>query len=185
MQDALGRHRFREYLVSTAGDVATMDLWTDLTAFKALSNKVKMTAVALYDILGMSSTTSRGVLSNELKEDILGSLRQGMIVGDSLDHPQQHLLRSLYTTSFSDFIRYKLIEEASVRLGQVGLDHTGLADAFCLTNPRLRDHPIVLVSPGFERLTGCGCKFVPAEDLKSRRSSQLGSDLFFHPLGSR
>ncbi|KAM0745668.1 hypothetical protein T439DRAFT_295082, partial [Meredithblackwellia eburnea MCA 4105] len=33
-------------------------------------------------------------------------------------------------------------------------------DAFCLTNPRLRDHPIVLVSKGFERLTGYESKFI-------------------------
>lgn len=31
---------------------------------------------------------------------------------------------------------------------------SGLGDCYCLTNPRLRENPIILVSPGFERVTG-------------------------------
>ncbi|ORY91586.1 hypothetical protein BCR35DRAFT_70972 [Leucosporidium creatinivorum] len=164
MLDPLGRHRFREYLYMTNGDVASFDLWTDITAFKGLAAKVKTTAIALHDVLGLS--LNRGALSSELREDVLGSLRQGMIVGDSLDLPQQHLLQGLYNSAFHDFIRHKLIEEASVRLGQVGLSGTGLGDAFCLTNPRLRDHPITLVSPGFERLTGYAAKFITGRNCR-------------------
>lgn len=82
-----------EYLYMTNGDVASFDLWTDLSAFKGLAAKVKTTAIALHDVLGLSLTANRGALSNELREDVLGSLRQGMIVGDSLDLPQQHLLQ--------------------------------------------------------------------------------------------
>lgn len=57
------------------------------------------------------------------------------------------------------FIRNKLIEEAVVVLGQLELPET-LAQCYCLTNPRLFDDPIVLVSEGFERLTGCECDCV-------------------------
>jgi len=77
----------------TNGDVASFDLWTDITAFKVLASRIKTTAIALHDVLGLSLTANRGALSSELREDVLGSLRQGMIVGDSLDLPQQHLLQ--------------------------------------------------------------------------------------------
>lgn len=147
-----------EYLYMTSGDIASFDLWTDLTAFKSLTQKVKTTAIALHDVLDLSLTSDRGrgALSAELREDVLRSLRQGRVVGDRLHLPQQHLLQSLYASEFQNFIRHKLIEEASgksaagllgegarltlyrvaVRLGQVGLSGTGLGDAFRLTNPR-------------------------------------------------
>lgn len=44
-----------------------------------------------------------------------------------------------------------------VKLGKHNLtaeDQEGLGDCFCLTDPRLADHPIVLVSEGFIGVTG-------------------------------
>lgn len=49
------------------------------------------------------------------------NLTQGMLVGDSLDPPQQGLISILYRNEFTSFIKHKLIENATVRLGQVGL----------------------------------------------------------------
>ena len=54
------------------------------------------------------------------------------------------------------FIRRKLIEHSQVRLGTSG-DMSGVGEAFVLTNPRLRDHPIVSVSPKFCEMTGRSC----------------------------
>ncbi|SCV70872.1 BQ2448_3634 [Microbotryum intermedium] len=168
MKDSLGRHRFREYLINTRGDVASFDLWIDLTGFRALTTRVRSTAIALHDLFVVDMSFSRRpVLTSELREDVEASLRQGMFLGDSLEAPQQHLLHSLYSSEFQSFIKYKLVEECHVRLGQTeSLPGTGLGDAFCLTNPRLRDHPITLLSPGFERLTGYAISMVAGRNCR-------------------
>lgn len=68
---------------------------------------------------------------------------------------QQHLLTSLYENEFQQFVRFKLVERAKVRLGKAILsdrEKDGLSDAFVITNPRLRDHPIVMASDGFSKV---------------------------------
>lgn len=63
----------------------------------------------------------------------------------------------MYHTSFQSYLRHNLISAAVVQLGKHNLtdsEQEGLGDCFCLTNPRLPDHPIVLVSEGFEGVTG-------------------------------
>ncbi|KAK4701370.1 hypothetical protein P7C70_g4861, partial [Phenoliferia sp. Uapishka_3] len=99
MRDLLGRHRFRDYLVTVHGDVPSFDLWVDLRAFKGQTERLKTTSVALHDTIAMSAFTmiNDGVLSTELKEDVMSALRQGMLIGDSLEAPQQTLLSSLAT----------------------------------------------------------------------------------------
>jgi hypothetical protein len=54
-------------------------------------------------------------------------------------------------------MKHKIIQECKVQLGRQTLtdaDQEGLGDCFCLTNPRLPDHPVVLVSDGFVDVTG-------------------------------
>ncbi|KAI5475679.1 hypothetical protein MNV49_001054 [Pseudohyphozyma bogoriensis] len=142
LADSLGRHRFREYLQYVNGDVASLDLWCDLRAYRSMTDRVKTTALALHDIFSMGTGHGRGALSTELREDVLSSLRQGVLVGDSLDLPQSALLASLYRNEFQSFVKHKLIEHASVRLGMTNLsadEKQGL---------------------GFERLTGYQGKFI-------------------------
>lgn len=161
LADSLGRHRFRDHLVGTGSDVKALDTWCDLRAYKAMTDIVKTTAVALHELI--STSGSSVALSLEDQEEVLSSLRQGSMVGDSLEQPQQTLLNHLFHNQFQKYIQYKLTENASVRLGQIGLtesEKSGLGEAFCLTNPRLRDHPIVLVSRGFEILTGYRAKAI-------------------------
>ncbi|KAK4704492.1 hypothetical protein P7C70_g1726, partial [Phenoliferia sp. Uapishka_3] len=79
-----------------------------------------------------------------------------MGAGD-LDAPTQKLLRSLYYNEFNAYVKHRLVQHAHVRLGAPELGSAsieGLGEAFCLTNPRLPDSPIVLCSPAFERITG-------------------------------
>lgn len=55
------------------------------------------------------------------------------------------------------FVKARLLAHTKTQLGKYSLrveDRGGIGSAFLLTNPRLRDDPIVLVSPGFEQLTG-------------------------------
>lgn len=86
---------------------------------------------------------------------LFSSLRSLVAVDASpFDSAQGHLLRSLYDNEFQRFVRNRVVETARVRLGRFDLsagdaEKDGLGDCFCLTNPRLRDHPIVLTSPGF------------------------------------
>ncbi|KAL8276723.1 hypothetical protein RQP46_010902 [Phenoliferia psychrophenolica] len=157
MNDPLGRHRFREYLTMTHGEVQSFDLWTDLRAFKGQTDRLMSISVALQDTLHLTPATETGPLSADVKDTVMSGLREEMHARESLGRPQKALLSSLFAGEFQSFVKHKLIEHALVRLGQVGLtpeERLGLGSAFCLTNPRLRDHPIVLVSTGFERLTG-------------------------------
>ena len=79
-------------------------------------------------------------------------------------------------TVLQRFVKQRLIEQAEIKLGRHSLANAdGLGDCFCLTNPRLpvsiplhhiilpcsgfgmcleKDHPIVLVSDGFNAITG-------------------------------
>ncbi|WAQ91901.1 hypothetical protein PtA15_15A294 [Puccinia triticina] len=86
-------------------------------------------------------------------------------MADEFDQPQgiglkaveNRLLMSLYRNEFPLFIKQNLVSTVVVKLGKFNLNETdrdGLGDCFCLTNPRLRDHPIVLVSEGFTKVTG-------------------------------
>ncbi|KAF8320538.1 PAS domain-containing protein [Cantharellus anzutake] len=73
----------------------------------------------------------------------------------ALSSPQQYLLESMYSNEFQSFVKQRLIEQAEVKLGRHKVANAdGLGDCFCLTNPRLPDHPIVLVSDGFNAVTG-------------------------------
>lgn len=95
------------------------------------------------------------------------------------------------------FVKHRLLKDATVQLGKYNLsasERAGLCvfwdrsvergltrgflifrsgDAFCLTNPRMRDQPIVLCSPAFCAITGysarqiigrnCRCVFLDLE----------------------
>lgn len=76
--------------------------------------------------------------------------------------PSLQILRYLFFSSlsskneFQNFIRNQIIESTKVKLGESidPNDLDGLGNCYCLTNPRLRENPIVLVSEGFESITG-------------------------------
>lgn len=125
MQDPLGRHRFRDYLVMASADVASFDLWfachflwrynsvsasrvtrTDLRAFKGQTERLKTTSVrplaavrlpllitscqvALHDTIAMTSAINSGVLSTELKEDVMSALRQVCSLGEVPDRSNE------------------------------------------------------------------------------------------------
>jgi len=70
---------------------------------------------------------------------------------------ENRLLISLYQKEFPLFLKKTLVSNVTVKLGKFNLeenDRNGIGDCFCLTNPRMRDHPIVLVSDGFTKVTG-------------------------------
>lgn len=56
------------------------------------------------------------------------------------------VLSGMYRQHFKTFIQRKLVEMSHVRLGLSGSERENVGEVFCITNPRLRDNPIVLVS---------------------------------------
>ncbi|KAG0149995.1 hypothetical protein CROQUDRAFT_720718 [Cronartium quercuum f. sp. fusiforme G11] len=65
------------------------------------------------------------------------------------------LVRSMFADEFRRFIISKLVKLTTGRLGgELASDMGALAEAFVLTNPRAKDNPIVMASPGFTSMTG-------------------------------
>ncbi|KAA1086767.1 hypothetical protein PGT21_011388 [Puccinia graminis f. sp. tritici] len=120
----------------------------------------------------LSSINRLQLLANEEQEDEQnddrigtdrdGTEEEGVVEGGvastgGLKAIENRLLISLYQNEFPLFIKKNLVSNVVVKLGKFNLnesDRDGLGDCFCLTNPRLRDHPIVLVSDGFTKVTG-------------------------------
>lgn len=126
------------------------------------------------DLYLSPSATNHVNLPSELQQELLRTLRPYLQLGGiGFETTQQHLLERMYAGSFQvthplselahlisflqRFMRYKIIQECTVQLGKHNLpdlEQEGLGDCFCLTNPRLPDHPIVLVTDGFVGVTG-------------------------------
>ncbi|KAG0150047.1 hypothetical protein CROQUDRAFT_652713 [Cronartium quercuum f. sp. fusiforme G11] len=159
LDDALGRHRFRAWLVKneTSESVAKLDMWLDTRSYGRIINAVKKGSMGIHDLYLTPGSTGTVTLPAEQNSQLFAALRQVVSLNVSFDSTQRHLLNSLYHHEFQRFIKQQIVSQAQVRLGKFNLrdeDRNGLGDCFCLTNPRMRDHPIVLVSEGFTRVTG-------------------------------
>lgn len=88
----LAARLIREFLHRAAGDVVALDLYTDVAAFQAQSEKARTTATALHDLL-LSSRGGGGCVSTEASEELMRSLRHGMEVGLSLTRTMDELLK--------------------------------------------------------------------------------------------
>ncbi|KAJ7053594.1 hypothetical protein C8F01DRAFT_551376 [Mycena amicta] len=99
-------------------------------------------------------------LTPEARRELRGVLQQVLAADAGLGTTQTQLLESMYNDGFQRFVKHQIIQEAHVALGRANLTAAsaevgdGLGDTFVLTNPRLPDHPIVLVSDGFVAVTG-------------------------------
>ncbi|TDL16881.1 hypothetical protein BD410DRAFT_590344 [Rickenella mellea] len=156
VMDPLGRHRFREYLLAE-GDTSELDLWFDSYNYTRLIEDVKMNGEAFRDIYLTEGSDSFVSLPQEVRREVLAALRKLVNLDTSFESTQRHLLHKMYHHQFQRFVKHKLIQETQVMLGKHNLstdEQEGLGDCFCLTNPRLPDHPIVLVSDGFVGVTG-------------------------------
>lgn len=162
LHDQLGRHRFREFLANNTGTENKLDMYFDLCQYVKQSDAIRQASEALHDIYLAQDSEGHVKLSEEMSDDFYTLLKRQFEVkaSSSLGPIQQHLLQSMYKGEFQIFIKARLIEYNKVKLGSFNNDddddnqQTGLGDCYCLTNPRLRENPIVLVSPGFEKVTG-------------------------------
>ncbi|KAJ7816536.1 hypothetical protein B0H14DRAFT_2374578 [Mycena olivaceomarginata] len=156
LSDPLARQRFREFL-AVDGSTAELDFWTDAQYLTQATNQLRLSGLAFRDLYVSNSGDAHVPLSAEVRRELLGALQHIVAADASFSDTQTHLLESMYNEQFQRFIKHKIIQEMHVTLGKANLasqESEGLGDTFVLTNPRLPDHPIVLVSDGFVDVTG-------------------------------
>ncbi|KAJ7107050.1 hypothetical protein C8R44DRAFT_885719 [Mycena epipterygia] len=156
LADPLARQRFREFL-AVDGATTELDFWTDTQFLTQSIDMLHANGAAFRDLYVSSSGPAHVALPPESRRDLLVVLQRILAMDSSLGRTQNQLLESMYNDQFQRFVKHKIIQEAHVTLGKANLtsqESEGLGDTFVLTNPRLPDHPIVLVSDGFVDVTG-------------------------------
>ncbi|KAK0520553.1 hypothetical protein OC834_006994, partial [Tilletia horrida] len=155
--DRLGRHRFREYMNTFEPSTSELDFMLDVDEHIHAVQNLRKGSEVLHEAY-VRDPDSRIDLPPELSADLIQSLRATHGLQHQLEGVHSHLVQSIFNSAFQRFIRASITEQSRVRLGSLATgdedEDDGLGAAFVLTNPRLRDHPIVLVSPTFCELTG-------------------------------
>ncbi|KAA1063791.1 hypothetical protein PGTUg99_004215 [Puccinia graminis f. sp. tritici] len=151
------RNVFRDWLVVQGGE-EKLDRWTEESRINQLHVEAQESAKKLLDHY-RESDGKRGVrttlidrLDGEAIMETVNLAHSSQVLVAS----RQYLLESLYNDTFKQFITSKLLEITRMKL-RSGVDEEtcqGLGDSFVVTNPRLRDNPVVMVSPSFSATTG-------------------------------
>ncbi|KAF7299610.1 hypothetical protein HMN09_00966400 [Mycena chlorophos] len=160
--DPLARQRFREFLLQTGGRGAKdLDFWTDARYLQQSMDQLRAAGLAFRDLYVSGNPTEPPMaITPEMRREMRAVLQQVLASDAGLGTTQAQLLESMYDDGFQRFVKHQIIQEAHVALGRANLNLAsnefgeGLGDTFVLTNPRLPDHPIVLVSDGFVAVTG-------------------------------
>lgn len=152
------RNVFRDWLISQGRGKDRLDRWTEESRINQLHVEAQETARHLLHHFHHSD-------GKETKEPSQASSQNNDTFKEiaNLAHPsqvlvasRQNLLESLYSETFKQFITSKLLEITKMKL-RSGVDEKtgkGLGDSFVVSNPRLRDNPVVMVSPSFSATTG-------------------------------
>ena len=93
------------------------------------------------DIYLLTGSPNRLKLPSSVHRDVDLVLRTSHTpqAGVAFRSAQQYLLDSMYQGQFQNFVKQKIIEKTEARFANVNFQTSdGLADCFCLTNPRLR-----------------------------------------------
>ncbi|CAK5268929.1 unnamed protein product [Mycena citricolor] len=159
LKDPLARQRYREFLAAADGPSGTaeLDFWTDSSYLVQNMDKLYADGAAFKELYLSNLSESQVNLNPESRRELLSALQRVSAVNVSLASSQAEILESLYQDGFQRYVKHQIIQETHVTLGKANLassDSEGLGDTFVLTNPRLPDHPIVLVSDGFMAITG-------------------------------
>ncbi|KAN0064420.1 hypothetical protein ACQY0O_002618 [Thecaphora frezii] len=158
LRDPVGRHRFREWLSEVEKEsVPRLDMLLDLQAMTSLVQHLKVSSESIHDVYLSSQSASQVSMPAQQGKLLLESLKTAYSLPVSVEHMQNHLLTSLYHGEFHRFVKSQLVEQAKTKLGKVeleGEERNGLGQCFCLSNPRLPENPIVLISDGFTEVTG-------------------------------
>lgn len=135
MDDPLARHRFREHCELIEGGVELFDSWLDLRSLCTKVEAAEVHAVAVQDLYLAPGAPLQFPLSREEKDQLREGTTVASGIGSLLDGPQKRLLDELFSVHFASFLKYKMIEVASVRLGRFDLteqEREGLGDCLCL-----------------------------------------------------
>ncbi|KAL7336627.1 hypothetical protein BJY59DRAFT_718096 [Rhodotorula toruloides] len=156
-----GFAQFSAYLSSVAPQgrsLAELELWKDTRVLKDMLQQAGRGAAAINEVYFRHPHDDLVPdLPPNVKRKYISTLRNARGGALGLDEASKHLLESLYRKEFVGFIKSRLVRHTKEQLAKYHLpqeDRGGIGSAFLLTNPRLPDDPIVLVSPGFEELTG-------------------------------
>ncbi|GAA5822373.1 hypothetical protein JCM11251_006317 [Rhodosporidiobolus azoricus] len=194
--------KLREFIEMKGSDPLLLDFYNDLKLLSDLSAHLRLGSFSILQTYLMKSSPFRLVLPISLRGPILACLMQTASLNLELLPPLHELRDSLFEREFKPYLQQKLVEHVVARLGswKAGYGWTGatalapnmasdgLADCYCLTNPRLKDNPIVLASHGFAQLTGYpldaiiarNCRFLqgpgtaPESTLKLREALNAG-----------
>ncbi|GAA5864270.1 hypothetical protein JCM1840_006721 [Sporobolomyces johnsonii] len=159
LSTSLGFAQFHAYLTAQASKhVAELELWRDIVVLRGLERQASFASKGIREVYLGEEGSSHVDLSREAAKEFIRALREICATSTALDGTARDLLDSLYASEFESFVRHRLLKHTHAQLSKYHLktddDRSGIAEAFCLTNPRLHDNPIVMVSPGFVQLTG-------------------------------
>lgn len=155
-----GFAQFSAYLSSVdprGRSLTGLELWKDTRVLKDMLQQAGRGATAINEVYFRHPHEGlHPELPPNVKRKYISTLRdvRGSALG--LEDASKHLLESLYRKEFIGFIKSRLVRHTKEQLAKYHLpqeDRGGIGSAFLLTNPRLPDDPVVLVSPGFEELT--------------------------------
>lgn len=159
----LGYAQFANYLVGTDPQnqsLQELELWKDTYVLSQLANQTESGARGISNVYlarGEDGNPFYGPeLPDHVRRTLFEALSQKWTGLPKLDAVSKHLLESLYRREFEGFIKTRLVRHTQAQLAKYNLkpeERGGIGSSFILTNPRLRDDPIVLVSPGFCELT--------------------------------
>ena len=159
----LGYAQFAAYLAGTDPQnqsLQELELWKDTYVLSQLANQTEAGVRGISNVYlarGEDGNPSYGPeLPDHVRRTLFEALSQKWTGLPKLDAVSKHLLESLYRREFEGFIKTRLVRHTQAQLAKYNLkpeERGGIGSSFILTNPRLRDDPIVLVSPGFCELT--------------------------------
>ena len=137
MEDPLARHRFREHCELFENGTQLFDSWLDLRSLAVKLEATEMAASAVQDLyLAPSAPLSFAGLSEHDQDQLREVTALSTQISPFLEGPQRRLQDELYHNQFMSFLKYKMIEGATWRLGKYNLDDsdvtTGLGDCICL-----------------------------------------------------
>ncbi|GJN89888.1 hypothetical protein Rhopal_002877-T1 [Rhodotorula paludigena] len=156
----LGYAQFSAYLSSFSSQseaLAQLELWKDTLVLSQLTKQAGFGSKGMFQVYLSEGAKPKVNLPDSTLYELVEALRKTRMGSPGLDSTSKHLLQTLYANEFERFVKARLLAHTKTQLGKYSLrveDRGGIGSAFLLTNPRLRDDPIVLVSPGFEQLTG-------------------------------
>ncbi|GAA5992720.1 hypothetical protein JCM10908_006897 [Rhodotorula pacifica] len=158
----LGYAQFAAYLAGSDPQnqsLQELELWKDTYVLSQFAQQTEAGARGISNVyLSRDDGSTFGPdLPDETRRTLFEALSQRWAGLPKLDSVSKHLLESLYRKEFEGFIKTRLVRHTQAQLAKYNLkpeERGGIGSSFILTNPRLRDDPIVLVSPGFCELTG-------------------------------